>query len=181
MSDAVGAAGQRSTSLLRSSAIVGLGTALSRITGFLRVAAIAYTIGAGALAGTYSYANETPNILYELLLGGILTATLVPSFVRHVEREDDEAISAIMTIAIALLVVVRGRRPARPVDRRSCSRSGRRERAGLHSRSSPTALVRLFMPQIFFYGITALATAMLNARRRFAAAAFAPDARTTSS
>ena len=106
MSDAAGAAGQQSTRLLRSSAIVGLGTALSRITGFLRVAAIAYAIGAGALAGTYSYANETPNMLYELLLGGVLTATLVPQFVRHVEREDDEAVSAIMTVAIAVLVAV---------------------------------------------------------------------------
>ena len=144
MSDAVGAAGQRSTSLLRSSAVVGLGTALSRITGFLRVAAIAYAIGAGALAGTYSYANETPNMLYELLLGGVLTATLVPQFVRHVEREDDEAISAIMTVAIALLVAV--------------SLVG----------------VLLAPPQIVFYGFTALATALLNAHRRFAAAAFAP-------
>ena len=79
VSDAVGAAGQRSTSLLRSSAIVGLGTALSRITGFLRVAAIAYAIGAGALAGTYSYANETPNMLYELLLGGCSRQRSSPS------------------------------------------------------------------------------------------------------
>ena len=37
-----------------------------------------------------------------------------------------------------------------------------------------TDLLRWFMPQVFFYGVTALATAMLNARRRFAAAAFAP-------
>ena len=37
-----------------------------------------------------------------------------------------------------------------------------------------TTLVRLFMPQIVFYGFTALATALLNADRRFAAAAFAP-------
>ena len=37
-----------------------------------------------------------------------------------------------------------------------------------------TELLRLFMPQMLFYGIATLATAMLNARRRFAAAAFAP-------
>ena len=37
-----------------------------------------------------------------------------------------------------------------------------------------TSLLRLFMPQMFFYGIVTLATAMLNARRRFLAAAFAP-------
>ena len=174
MSDAVGAAGQRSTSLLRSSAVVGLGTALSRITGFLRVAAIAYAIGAGALAGTYSYANETPNMLYELLLGGVLTATLVPQFVRHVEREDDEAISAIMTISIAVLVAVSvvGVLLAPYIVQVFTLRAEGASRAA--QQEVATTLVRLFMPQIVFYGFTALATALLNAHRRFAAAAFAP-------
>ena len=37
-----------------------------------------------------------------------------------------------------------------------------------------TTLVRLFMPQMLFYGFIALATAVLHAHRRFAAAAFAP-------
>src|SRR5205085_9432805 len=41
------------------------------------------------------------------------------------------------------------------------------ERAGI-------PLLRLFIPQILFYGLTALGTAILNARRRFAAPAFAP-------
>ena len=73
------------TSLVRSSAVVGVGTALSRVTGFVRIAAIAYALGVSTLAGVYSYANETPNIVYELLLGGVLTATLVPLFVKHFE------------------------------------------------------------------------------------------------
>jgi len=174
VSDAAGAAGQQSTRLLRSSAIVGLGTALSRITGFLRVAAIAYAIGAGALAGTYSYANETPNMLYELLLGGVLTATLVPQFVRHVEREDDEAISAIMTVSIAVLVAVSvaGVVLAPYIVQVFTLRAEGASRAA--QQEVATTLVRLFMPQIVFYGFTALASALLNAHRRFAAAAFAP-------
>jgi len=174
VSDAVEDAGQHSTRLLRSSAVVGVGTALSRITGFLRVAAIAYAIGAGALAGTYSYANETPNMLYELLLGGVLTATLVPQFVRHVEREDDEAVSAIMTVAIAGLVVVSvaGVLLAPWIVKLFTLRVEGASRAA--QQDVATTLVRLFMPQIVFYGFTALATALLNAHRRFAAAAFAP-------
>jgi hypothetical protein len=61
------------TSLVRSSALVAVGTALSRVTGFARIAAIAYALGATTLAGTYSYANEAPNIVYELLLGATTT------------------------------------------------------------------------------------------------------------
>jgi putative peptidoglycan lipid II flippase len=174
VSDVVSAAGQRSTRLLRSSAVVGLGTALSRITGFFRVAAIAYAIGAGALAGTYSYASQTPNMLYELLLGGVLTATLVPQFVRHVERDDDEAVSAIMTVAIVALVVlsVAGVLLAPYIVKVFTLRAEGASRAA--QQDVATTLVRLFMPMMLFYGFIALATALLNAHRRFAAAAFAP-------
>jgi len=160
--------------LLRASAIVGVGTALSRITGFLRVAAIAYALGAAALAGTYSYANETPNMLYELLLGGVLTATLVPQFVRHVEREDKEAISAIFTIAMVALVFVSvlGVLLAPAIVELFTLRVEGGDKAA--QQEVATTLVRLFMPQMLFYGFIALATAVLNAHRRFAAAAFAP-------
>src|SRR5215467_606563 len=94
------------TSLVRSSALVAVGTALSRVTGFARIAAIAYALGASTLAGTYSYANEAPNIVYELLLGGVLTATLVPLFVRYHEKRDDDAASAVFTVSVIVLVGV---------------------------------------------------------------------------
>jgi putative peptidoglycan lipid II flippase len=160
--------------MLRASAVVGIGTALSRITGFLRVAAIAYALGAAALAGTYSYANETPNMLYELLLGGVLTATLVPQFVRHVEREDKEAISAIFTIAMVALVVVSvlGVLLAPVIVELFTLRVEGGDKVA--QQDVATTLVRLFMPQMLFYGFIALATAVLHAHRRFAAAAFAP-------
>jgi len=92
--------------LLQSSAIVGLGTALSRITGYMRVAAISYALGVSTLAGVYSWANETPNIVYELLLGGVLTATLVPQFVRHLQDDDPDATSAVFTVAMIGLLVI---------------------------------------------------------------------------
>ena len=162
------------TSLVRSSAVVAVGTALSRITGFVRIAAIAYALGATTLAGTYSYANEAPNIVYELLLGGVLTATLVPLFVKHFEARDDDASSAIFTVAMLALagVTVIGVIAA-PwiVDLYTLNVHGSNVAA---QQELATDLLRLFMPQMLFYGIVTLATAMLNARRRFLAAAFAP-------
>jgi putative peptidoglycan lipid II flippase len=162
------------TALVRSSAVVAVGTALSRVTGFVRIAAIAYALGATTLAGTYSYANEAPNIVYELLLGGVLTATLVPLFVKHFESRDDDAASAICTVALlALAAVTVVGVVAAPwiVDLYTLNVHG----AGLAAQQElATSLLRLFMPQMLFYGIVALATAMLNARRRFLAAAFAP-------
>ena len=160
--------------VLRSSAVVAVGTALSRVTGFLRIAAIAYALGAAALAGTYSYANESPNIVYELLLGGVLTATLVPLFVRHFDDSDDDAASAIVTVTmLALLGVTIVGIVAAPWIVRLYT-IGTNGAAADTQREVATTLLRWFMPQMLFYGIVTLATAMLNARRRFAAAAFAP-------
>ncbi len=162
------------TSLVRSSALVAVGTMLSRVTGFARIAAIAYALGASTLAGTYSYANEAPNIVYELLLGGVLTATLVPLFVKYHETDDDDAPSAIFTVAIVALaaITVIGV-VAAPwiVELYTLNVKGSNVAA---QQQLATDLLRLFMPQMLFYGIVTLATAMLNARRRFLAAAFAP-------
>jgi putative peptidoglycan lipid II flippase len=162
------------SSLVRSSAVVAVGTALSRVTGFVRIAALAYALGVTTLAGTYSYANETPNIVYELLLGGVLTATLVPLFVKHFESRDPDAASAIFTVSMLVLAVVTvvGVLVAPWIVRLytlNVHGAGRAEQQEL-----ATSLLRLFMPQMLFYGMVTLAAAMLNARRRFAAAAFAP-------
>jgi putative peptidoglycan lipid II flippase len=159
--------------LLRSSAVVGLGTALSRVTGFLRVSAMA-TIGFGHLTDVYNIANSTPNIVYELLVGGILTATLVPLFVEHLHHDDEHATDAVNSVALVGLVVVTllGIAATPWIIKLYTLRLHGADRA-VQQRLA-TDLLLLFMPQILFYGITALATAMLNARRRFAAAAFAP-------
>lgn len=162
------------TSIARSSATVALGTALSRVTGFGRVAAIAYALGVTTVAGVYSYANETPNILYELLLGGVLTATLVPFFVRQFETDDERGTSAVFTAslcALALITVVGILLAPWIVDLYTLRVEGP-DRA--EQQELATNFLRLFMPQIFFYGLTALATGVLHARRRYAAAAFAP-------
>ncbi|MFO7590278.1 MAG: murein biosynthesis integral membrane protein MurJ [Acidimicrobiia bacterium] len=161
-------------SLVQSSAVVGIGTALSRLTGFLRVAAIAYALGISTLAGVYSYANETPNIVYELLLGGVLTATLVPQFVKHLHDHDEEATSAVVSVAmLALIVITLLGVVLAPfiVDVYTLRVSGPGRAA---QQELATDLLRLFMPQMLFYGVTALATSLLHARRKFAAAAFAP-------
>ncbi|HSO96874.1 MAG TPA: murein biosynthesis integral membrane protein MurJ [Acidimicrobiia bacterium] len=160
--------------LVRSSVVVGVGTALSRVTGLLWRAAAAYAIGITALSGTYAFANETPNMLYELIVGGVLTATLVPQFVRHFQDDDEEATSAVVTVSVMLLigVAILGVLLA-PLIADLLTLRVHGSQQG-EQRQLATDLLRLFMPQIAFYGFTALATALLQARRRFAAAAFAP-------
>lgn len=160
--------------LLRSSGVVAIGTALSRATGFGRLAALAYAMGFGALTDTYTLANTTPNIVYELLLGGVLSATLVPVFVAHAEDDDEEGSSAVISVATAALIAITVVGIiAAPLLVRLYTLTATGAVAD-EQRAVATSLLRLFMPQMLFYGLTAIATAALSARRRFAAPAYVP-------
>jgi putative peptidoglycan lipid II flippase len=154
---------------------VASGTALSRVTGLLRVVALAYAIGQTALADAYKLANETPNIVYELLLGGVLSATLVPLFTTFIEDDDEESTNVVITFAamlMAALTVVAV--IAAPLVFRLYSIDVDDAIDPDLFRSAGTTLARIFLIQIFFYGLAALANAYLNSRRRFFAAAWSP-------
>ena len=154
------------------------GTLLSRVTGLGRVFALTYALGATRITDTYILANNTPNIIYELVLGGLLSGTLTTVFVRELRQGDDEehwtAVSAVTTLAVvgsaalALLFVV-----VAPLFIRLYSA---RIEGGVADNqvAVATTLLRMFAPQVFFYGLVTVATAILTARRRFAAPMFAP-------
>ena len=75
--------------IARSSVTIGLGSVVSRATGLLRtVVVLGVLTDQTRLADAYAVANNMPNILYELLLGGVLTTALVPLFVERLDRED---------------------------------------------------------------------------------------------
>ena len=161
--------------LLRSNLIVAAGTALSRITGFVRVYALAAVLGQTALADAYESANNSPNAVYELLLGGVLSASLVPLFTRHREDDDAEATSAILTTMLIVLVGLTALAillaplifHLQTLDVSPAVNADEFRRVG-------AALARIFLVQIFFYGLSALWGAVLASHRRFFAAAWSP-------
>lgn len=161
--------------LVRSSSIVGAGTLVSRVSGLIRTIMIAAVLGAHTLADGYNLANTTPNMIYDLLLGGVFTATLVPVFVDHHVRDDHDGDSAVITVLVTGLVVLTAaamvlapwifRLYTWNIDSAS-------DRAQIIDVGVP--MLRWFLPQILFYGLTALASALLNARRSYVAPAFVP-------
>jgi len=166
-------------SFSRNTAVMAAGTLLSRITGFGRVLALVWAFGiASGLTDVFTVANTAPNILYDLVLGGILSATLVPVFVDYLGRDDPEegrrAVSAVVTAITATLlglsVVFWLAAPAiiRVYLVLNTSSGAADERA------IGTALLHMFVPQLFLLGGIAVTTALLNARRQFAAVAFSP-------
>ena len=161
--------------LFKSNVTVAVGTALSRVSGLLRVVVFGAVIGRTALADAYKIANETPNIVYELLLGGVLSATLVPLFSAFVETDDEEATNVVITVSVTLMAALTAVAViAAPLIFRlyTLSPAPGVDADVLHEVG--TMLTRIFLIQILFYGLTGVANAFLNSRRRFFAAAWSP-------
>lgn len=152
---------------------VATGTLASRITGLARIIVFASVIGQTALADAFDVGNNAPNVIYELLVGGTLAATLVPLFVSLRERSDRDGIAAIFGTSMAAMAVITALAVvASPLIFRLYSLSPSGDADLFHSVG--TALTRVFMLQIFFYGLNALASAALNAQGKFFAAAWTP-------
>ncbi|HEX6263334.1 MAG TPA: murein biosynthesis integral membrane protein MurJ [Actinomycetota bacterium] len=172
--------GSQPEGLVRSTALMSVGTTLSRVTGFGRVAAMTFAIGVAEsrLADVYNVANNMPNIIYELVLGGVLSSVFVPVFVEQIaSRTKDEAwhvARAVMTVTMVLLgtVMVIGIVAAPWIVRLYTFRVEAEAQAAAEALG--TLFLQLFMPQIVLYGIGAAATGLLNAHRRFVVPMFAP-------
>ncbi len=160
-------------SLVHASGVMAAGTLVSRVTGFLRTAVIAYALGTAAVADAYNNANTFPNAVFDLLLGGILTSVFVPLLVNAARRDADggraydQRMFTLVTIALAVITVVATIGAPVLVTIYASSVHG-------HERALMITMARFFIPQIFFYGISALAGAILNARGHFAAPMWTP-------
>ena len=158
--------------LIRSSSVMALGTIISRVTGLVRNLLLVAVLGTALLGDTYNVANTMPNILYNLLVGGALTAVFVPQIIRA-SRETDRGsayISRLFTAtstALLLIVVVAILLAPLLVHLYAPSFSGR-------SFDITVAFMRYCLPQIFFLGIFALLGQIANARGIFGPMMWAP-------
>jgi len=124
------------------------------------------------VALAFTVANTAPNIVYELLLGGILTSVVVPLLVRA-DREGDGVAYAQRLLTLAVLVlgaisVVLVLLAPRIVDVYANSSVSDSDR------DLAVTFARFFLPQVLFYGLGAILGAWLNTRGRFGPPMWAP-------
>ena len=160
--------------LIGSSSVMATGTVISRVTGVLRDVAMTAALGFYLVSDAYSLGNTMPNVLYVLIIGGALNAVFIPQLVRRMKEDADEGkayADRLLTLAgVVLLVFSVAAIILAPllVDLYATSAYGESQR------ELATAFARLCLPQIFFYGMYALYSQVLNSRGKFGAPMFAP-------
>ena len=97
--------------LYRASGVMAIGTIISRITGFIRGVLLVAALGTALLADGYNVANTMPNIIYNLVVGGALTAIFVPQLIRSFSDEDggvgfaSRLVTTISTLLLGLTAI----------------------------------------------------------------------------
>ena len=159
----------------RSAGLMTVLTIVSRITGFIRTWAMAAAIGMSLLSSSYQVANNLPNMLYELVMGGMLVTAFLPVYMgvrREQGREaSNEYVGNLLGILLLVLgaVSVLGTVFAPGFIWTQSFLSG--DTGGM---DTAVFMFRFFAVQILFYGLGSVFSGVLNAHRDYFWSTFAP-------
>ena len=159
----------------RSAGLMTVLTILSRVTGFIRTWAMAAAIGMSLRSSSYQVANNLPNMLYELVMGGMLVTAFLPVYMgvrREQGREaSNEYVGNLLGILLLLLggISVLGTvfAPGFIWTQSFLSGDG-------GSMDTAAFMFRFFAIQILFYGLGSVFSGVLNAHRDYFWSTFAP-------
>ncbi len=151
----------------RSAGIISICVALSRITGFIRTWSMAFALGATFLSSSYQVANNLPNQLYELVMGGMLVTAFLPVYISIKKKAGKEAGSAyasnLFTIVILFLGVCTALCLAFP-EAIVYTQSFMTDQAEM---GTAVLLFQFFAIQTVFYGASTIFSGLLNANREY--------------
>lgn len=155
---------------------MSVSTALSRVTGFVRTWAIAYALGVTLLSSAYTVANNIPNMIFELVAGGVISSLFIPVFLEEWDKrgQDDawEYASYLfnLTTIVLSIVAVLGTIFAKQFVWTQMFRSA----PGTEEIELATFFFRFFAIQVVFYGVGAIISGLLNSQRKFLWPAIGP-------
>ncbi|MGD8790964.1 MAG: murein biosynthesis integral membrane protein MurJ [Anaerolineae bacterium] len=161
-----------SRGIARATGIIALGNVASRVLGLVRVQVIAYLFGAGGLVSVFQVAATVPTMIYDLLVGGALSAALVPVFSQVAEEEGREAlwalfgrVASLVAIMLAgLLLLVEALAP------QIAWVMGGGFKPELQD--ALAVMLRIISPAMLFFGLSGMVTGLLYALKRFTYPAF---------
>ncbi len=157
--------------MARAASLIAAGNIVSRILGLARETVIANLFGATGLVSAFRVAQIIPTMLYDLLVGGMVSSALVPVFSEQAERDRHElwhlaslmlSLAAVVLGFIVLLIELAAPQIAFLM-------AGGLDQELL---SVTAALMRLTTPAVLFLSLSGLVTGLLYALKRFALPAF---------
>ena len=160
-------------SVTKSSLLMASGTLVSRLLGFARAVVLAATIGVTTdAADAFGVANQLPNNVYAIIVGGVLNAVLVPQLVRarggldggkgYIDRFVTLAITVFFSLGLVFTLLA-------PVLVRIYTSGWSEDQLAL-----ATAFAYWCLPQLFFYGLYSVFGEVLNSRKAFGPFMWAP-------
>jgi putative peptidoglycan lipid II flippase len=178
----------------RAAVLIGAITIVSNLVGFGRQLVFAHTVSATCLGTAYATANQVPNIIYDIVLGGALTSVMIPVLAgpaarrlggtpgprasaetrASAENQASQIASAMLSWTILLLapvsvIIAVAARPLTTLLLAGAPRCAHAAIVGVSSR-----MLGVFAPQILLYGLAVVLYGILQAHRRFTAPALAP-------
>jgi putative peptidoglycan lipid II flippase len=148
----------------------------SRATGLVRTWVMAYALGNGLIASSYQVANTMPNIIYELVAGGLLSAAFVPLYLLQTERLGKRGGDRYASNLLNIVVIVCGLLTLLATVFAEQLVATQTFTVGTDAAVNGYAvlLFRIFAVQLLFYGLGGVFTSILNANRVFFLPAVAP-------
>jgi len=153
--------------IARAATIVSLGNIASRIFGLIRDNRNAYFFGATGSMSAFEAASLVPKNIYELLVGGMVSAALVPVFSEYAADRDPEELWHLVSIVLSLVVVVMG--GFLLLAELAAALVTRLLVGGFDAQlqALTTTLVRIITPAVIFFGLSGILTAVLYAQQVF--------------
>jgi putative peptidoglycan lipid II flippase len=170
-----GMVGRAAPGVFAAAGLIAVVTLAARVFGFGRWLVFSQSVGATCVGSVYQAANQLPNVVFEVAAGGALAAVAIPVIAGQLAARDeagaDQTASAMLTWSLTVLaplsiLMAAAAAPlsALLVDKQSCS----------GSTDLMASMLVVFAPQIALYGVGIVLAGVLQAHRRFLAAAMAP-------
>ena len=92
----------------RNTALMSVLVVVSRLTGFVRTWAQAFALGVTVIASCYSVANNLPNQLYEIVVGGMLVTAFLPVYLSERQKRGSSGASEYTSNLVSIVTLLMG-------------------------------------------------------------------------
>jgi len=156
----------------KAAGILSLGNVASRVLGLVRDTLIAHLFGASPWVSAFEVASTVPTLIYDLLIGGLLSSALVPVFSDYVGPQKRQELWRIFSVFLSLavvtltLIVILLELFAPQV---AWLLGGGFE---AELQAITTKMIRIILPAVLFFGLSGIVTGLLYTLKRFAYPAF---------